>query len=144
MSVLKWQVNSISNFASFFIVITQNSLLSFKHIHFLLCIKGSNESPNFENFGCSGENMPNSSCHFPNHKSACLQIFHHTLVSWNIAPLYFFSSNVIYFDHKQPIKVSIIETFKFLSQTRQILYVSFETASQFIFRFLIILQCHYL
>ena len=112
MSVLKWQVNSISNFASFFIVITQNSLLSFKHIHFLLCIKGSNESPNFENFVCSGENLPNSSCHFPNHKSVFLQILHHSSVSWKITPLYFFSSNNIYFAQKEPIKMKIFETFE--------------------------------
>ena len=90
MSILNWQVSSISNFASFFIVITHNSPVSFKLIHFLLCIKGSNESPNFENFMCSGENLPNSSCHFPNHKSVFLQILHHTLVSWNKTPLYFF------------------------------------------------------
>ena len=92
MSILKRQVNSVSNFASSFIVITQNSLVSFKLIHILLYIKGFNESPNFEDFVCFGENLPNSSCHFPNHKSVFLQILYHTLVSWNIAPLYSFSS----------------------------------------------------
>ena len=81
-------------------VITHNSPLSFKLIHFLLCIKGSNESSNFENFLCCGENLPNSSCRFPNRKSAFLQILHHSLVSWYIAPLYFFSSNNIYFGQK--------------------------------------------
>ena len=96
MSILKWQVNFISNFASFFRVTTHNSPLSFKLIHFLLSIKGSNESPNFENFLCSGENLPNSSCHFPNHKSVFLQILHGSSVSWNITPLYFFRSNVGY------------------------------------------------
>ena len=103
LSILKWQANSIPNFASFFIVITHNSPVSFKLIHFLRCIKRSNESSNFENFVCSGENFPNSSCHFPNHKS--LQILHHTLVLWNITPLYFFSSNIKYFGQKQPIKM---------------------------------------
>ena len=105
MSVLKRQVNYISNFALFFFVITHNSAVSFKLIHFLLCIKGFNDSPNFENFMCSGENLPNSSCHFPNHKSVFLQILHHTLVSWNIAPLYFFSTSITYFGQKKPIKV---------------------------------------
>ena len=95
-----------------FFVITHNSAVSFKLIHFLLCIKGFNDGPNFENFKCSGENLPNSSCHFPNHKSVFLQILHHTLVSWNIAPLYFFSSNIIYFGQKQPIKVQIFEIFE--------------------------------
>ena len=63
-----------------------------------------------------GQNLPNFSCHFPNHKSVFLQILHHTLVSWNIGPLYFFRSNIIYFGQKQPIKVQVFETFEFSSQ----------------------------
>ena len=39
-----------------------------------------------------------ASCHFPNHKSVFLQILQHSLVSWDITPLYFFSWNVIYFN----------------------------------------------
>ena len=116
MSVSNWQVNSYSNFASFFIVITHNSPVNFKVIHFLLGIKGPIKSPNFETFVCSGESLPNSSCRFPNQKSLFLQIFHHSLVSWNINPLYFFSSNIIYFNQKQSIKVYIFETFQCLSQ----------------------------
>ena len=33
-------------------------------------------------------------------------------VSWKITPLYFFSSNIIYFAHKEPIKVTILGTFE--------------------------------
>ena len=51
-------------FASFFIVMTHNSPVNFKLINFLLWIKGSHQSLNFETFECSGENLPNSSCHF--------------------------------------------------------------------------------
>ena len=69
MSILKWQVNSISNFASLFIVIMHNSPLRFQVIHFVSCIKRSNESSNFDSCGCYGENLPNSSCHFPNYFS---------------------------------------------------------------------------
>ena len=47
MSVLNWQVNSSSHFVSFFIVMTQNSPVTFKLIHFLLWIKGSHQSSNF-------------------------------------------------------------------------------------------------
>ena len=47
MPILNWQINSFSNFASFFIVITRDSPVSFKLIYFLLCIKGPNQSPNF-------------------------------------------------------------------------------------------------
>ena len=81
-------------------------------MHFLLWTKGSHESTNFDTFKCSDENLPNSSCHFPNHKSVFLQILHHFSVSWKITPLYFFRSNVIYFAWKGPIKVQILETFE--------------------------------
>ena len=94
-----------SKFASFFIVITYNFPVNFKLIHFLLWIKGPNKSPNFETLGCSGENLPDSWRHFANHQSLFIQILHYSLVSWNVPPLYFFSSNIIYFGLKQPIKV---------------------------------------
>ena len=45
--LFKWQVNSFSNYASFFTFITQNSPVNFKPIHFLLWIKGPHQSPNF-------------------------------------------------------------------------------------------------
>ena len=41
-----------------------------------------------------------------------LQILHPSSVSWKITPLYFFSSNNIYFAQKEPIKVKIFETFE--------------------------------
>ena len=107
MSVLKWQVNSSSNFALFFIVMTHNSTVNFKLIHFLLWTKGSHQSPNFDTFKCSGENLPNFSCLFSNHWSVFLQNLHNSSVSWKITPLYFCSSNNIYFGHKEPIKTQI-------------------------------------
>ena len=112
MSILKRKVNSFSIFVSFFIVMTHNSSVNFKLIHFLLWTKGSHQSPNFDTFECSGENMPNSSCHFSNKKSNPLQILYHSSVSWKITPLYFFSSNNIYFAQKEPIKGKNFETFK--------------------------------
>ena len=36
-----------------------------------------------------GENLPNSSCHFRNYKSFCLQVLHQSSVQSNITPLYF-------------------------------------------------------
>ena len=99
MSILNWQVNSFSNFASFFIVITYNSSVDFKLILFLLWIKWSHQYLNFETFNCSGENLAYSSCHFPNHKSVFFQILHHPSVSWKITPLYFFRSNIKHFAH---------------------------------------------
>ena len=41
-------VNYSSSFASFFIVMTHNSPVNFKLIRFILWIKGSNQSCNFE------------------------------------------------------------------------------------------------
>ena len=46
VSILKWQVNSSSNFASFFIFMTHNSSVNFKLILFLPWIKGSHHYPN--------------------------------------------------------------------------------------------------
>ena len=68
VSTLKWQVNSSSKFALFFIVMTDNSSVDFKLILFQLWIKGPHQNPNFESFKCSGENLLYSSCHFSNHK----------------------------------------------------------------------------
>ena len=110
MSILKRQVSSSSIFVSFFIVMTHNFSVNFKLIHFLLWTKGSYQSSNFDTFECSGENLPNSSCYFPSNKSVFLQIFHHSWVLWEITPLYFFSSNNIYFAQKEPIEVKIFET----------------------------------
>ena len=90
MPILKQQVNSSWNFASFFIVTTQNSPVNFKVIRFLIWIKESNESPNFETFECSGENFPNSPCHFWKHKSVFTQNLHQYSLPSKITPLYFF------------------------------------------------------
>ena len=99
MSILNWQVNSSSNFASFFIVMTHNSLVSFELMHFLLWIKGSNQSPNFETFEFSVENLPNYHVIF----QTTSQFFF---------KLCFFSSNNIYFGQKHSIKVQIFGIFE--------------------------------
>ena len=110
--MLKRQVSSSSIFVSFSIVMTHNSTVNLELIHFLLWTKGSYQSSNFDTFECSGENLQNSSCHFPSNKSVFLQILHHSSMSWKITPLYFFSSNNICFAQKEPIKVKILETFE--------------------------------
>ena len=108
-SVLKWQLNSPSNFAVFFIAMIHNSSVNFKVITFLLWTKGSHQSPNFDTFKCSGENLPNFSCLFSNHWSVFLQNLHNSSVSWKITPLYFCSSNNIYFGYKEPIKTNFLD-----------------------------------
>ena len=116
MSLLKQQVSSSSIFISFFIVMTHNSTVNLKLIHFPLWTKRSYQSSNFDTFECSGENLLNSSCHFPSNKSVFLQILHHSSLQWKITPLYFFSSNNIYFAQKEPMKVKNFETFECLAQ----------------------------
>ena len=98
MSILKWQVNSLSNFASFFIFMAQISSANTKLIYFQLWTKEPNQSPKFETFKFSGKNLSNISCYFPNH--ILFSNFAHSLVSRKIAPLYFL---------KQLIKVQILE-----------------------------------
>ena len=66
----------------------------------------------FEIFECSGQILSNSLCHFWNEESIPLQILYPSSVSWKITPLYFFSSNNIYFAQKEPIKMKIFETFE--------------------------------
>ena len=60
-------------------------------MHFLLWTEGSHQGPYFDTTECSGENLPNSSCHFTNYKSVFLQTLHHSSVSWKITCLHFFS-----------------------------------------------------
>ena len=66
----------------------------------------------FETFECSGQNLSNSLCQFWNNKLIPLQILHPSSVSQKTTPLYFFSSNNIYFAQKRPVKVKIFETFE--------------------------------
>ena len=42
--------------------------------------KRSYQSSNFDTFECSGENLQNSSCHFPSNKPVFLRILHHSSV----------------------------------------------------------------
>ena len=93
---------------------THNYSVNFKLIHFLLWTKGSHQSPNFDTFKCFGENLLNFSSLFSNHKSVFLQNLHISSVSWKITPLYFCSSNNIYFGHKEPIKTPNFLDFRVL------------------------------
>ena len=70
----------------------------------------------FETFERSGQNLSNSLCQFWNDESIPLQILCPSSVSWEIAPLYIFSSNNKYFSQKEHIKMNIFETFQCLGQ----------------------------
>ena len=141
MSILKRQVSYSSIFVSFFIVMTGNSTVNLKLTHFLLWTKWSYQSSDFDTFKCSGENLQNSSCHFPSNKSVFLQILHHCSMSWKITPL-FFSSNNIYFAHKESLKWKSLRLSSPEVKICQIPYGNFETASRFLPKFCIPLQFH--
>ena len=66
----------------------------------------------FETFERTGHNLSNSLCRFLNNKSIPFQILYPSSVPLKISPLYFFSSNNIYFAHKEPIKTKIFEIFE--------------------------------
>ena len=65
----------------------------------------------FETFECSGQILSNSLCQFWNNKLIPVQILYPSSVSWKMTPLYFFSSDNIYFAQKEHIKMNIVETF---------------------------------
>ena len=65
-------------FKIYIILYCHNSYVSwkFKLTHFLIWIKGSCQSPNFETFEWFVENLPNSSCHFCRNTFISVQILH--------------------------------------------------------------------
>ena len=56
-------------------------------------------------------NWPNS-CYLWNVDLVFLQILHHSSVSWDITPLYFFSWNFKYFQKTEPIKLQKWSNFR--------------------------------
>ena len=105
--------------------------------------KKSIKMKTFETLECSGQNLSNFLCQFWNDKSIPLQILYPSSVSWKITPLYFFSSNNIYFAQKEHIKMNIFETFKCLGQnSSNSWHVNFEMTSQFLLKFYIPLHYH--
>ena len=139
MSVLKWKVNSSSNFALFFIVMTHNSSVNFKVIPFLLWTKGSHQSSNFDTFKCFGENLPNFSCLFSNHWSffkICITPQYHE--RWLLGTF----SWIYTLATRSQLKKSFLA---FSSAQVKIcdVHVNFKMRSQFLFNYCIIIHCHH-
>ena len=111
MSICNPQVSCSLNFASLFIAMIHNSSVNLKLIISPLDKRIPSKSQ-FSDIRVLFENLSNSSCHFPSHKSVLLQIFHHSLVSWKINHQHFLSSNITYFVQKEPFKVQVLETFE--------------------------------
>ena len=96
MTILKLQVSSSWLFVSLFIVMTHNSTVNLKLTHFLLWTKRSYQSSNFDTCKCSGENLRNSSCHFPRATSQLLFKFGITLQCYERLFLSTFLAQTIY------------------------------------------------
>ena len=102
MSIMKPQVNSYSIFHHSSVPLHINPLYVFSSCIFY--DKKISSKSQFNTFKCSGENLPNSSCLFPNHQSFFLQIFYHSSLSCKLTLLYFFRSVVIYFAKRNQSK----------------------------------------
>ena len=97
----------------------------------------------FEIFDCWSQNLKNSLCQFWNNNSIPLQTLNHSSVSLKTTPLYFLYSNNLCFAEKEPFKVKII--FRLLSdwvKICQIPHANFETTSQFLIKFCLIVHCY--
>ena len=70
-------------------------------MHFLLWTTGSHKSTNFDTFKCFDENLINSSCHFPNHKSVFLQNLDGSSVSWKYLQCLLFLGQKLYTLHEK-------------------------------------------
>ena len=94
-SLFSWKITSLYFFSSNNIYFAQRDPIKVKI---------------FETFDCSHQNLSNSLCQFWNDKSISLHILYPSSVPWHITPLYFLSSNNIYFTQKELIKVKTFET----------------------------------
>ena len=79
---------------------------------FLFCFSSTILLLKWNPYFLTCENMPNYSCQFWKRKSVFLQVLSQFSVPSNITLLFCFSSNIIYFVQKEPIKVQIFETFE--------------------------------
>ena len=131
--------SSSSNFASFCSFMThKSSVLSWLKRN-ILSTKIAHQSADFQTYYCLHWNSRNSTCHFRNQLSVFRQTLHHSSVTWDITFLYFFIWNFTCFGQKEPIKVQISRPSTGRMKLNQILYVNFQAASQFIFKFCITL-----
>ena len=97
-SELAWLFRLFNNFSVIFLV-----------KRYILFTKGTNQSPGFLDYLVLGTNFKFFA--LLKKKSFFPQILHHSLVYWDITPLYLFSWNFIYFQQKEPIIVKSWQNF---------------------------------
>ena len=100
-----------SNFASIFSVMKDNSSVFFSSEIIYFGQKQPIKVQIFGTFDCLGQNSSNSSCQFWNGKSIPPQTFHHSSLPLHITSLQIFSSCILYFGQKDPMKVPIFKCF---------------------------------
>ena len=131
MSILKRQVSSSSIFVSFFIVMSHNSTVNFKLMHFLLWTKRSYQSSNFDTFKCSGEDFPNCHVFFQttSHVSFkfCINLQCHE--RWLLCT--FLAQAIYTLLKRSPLKWTFLRLSSAQIKICQISYVNFETTSWF-------------
>ena len=123
MSILKQQVNSCSNFESFYSVIKHNSSEPFSSNSIYFLQKDPIKVQLFWTFECSDQNLSNSSCQFWKDKSIPLQIFFYSSLPWHTNPPWMLSSYIFYFRYKDSIRAPILRLLNTLVKICQISHV---------------------
>ena len=98
---------------------------------------------NFQTFGYSNESLPNSSCHFWNHKIRVYSNFASLFSGMkDNSCAFFFSAQTLHTLDKIAHWSEMFELLSGWVKIHHILHVIFETTSQFFFKLCITLQCH--
>ena len=96
----------------------------------------------FETFECSGQNLSNSFCQFWNDKSIPLQILCPYSIWWKITPLTFLPQTIYTLLKTSLLKWKFLRLSNAWVNIHQIPHVNFETTSQFLLKFCVILRCY--
>ena len=115
MPILKWQVSSSSDFALFFVVMTNNYSMNFKLIHFLLWMKGLILSQ-FWDFRVLWWRFAKFLMSYSKPQVTFSPNFGSLFSVTKDNSSILFRSSVMYFAQKELIKVQIFETFECLGQ----------------------------
>ena len=138
MSILKWQVSSSSNFATFAIAMTDNSpgyIFNFRQ-------KYTIKVPIWRLSRAPVKICQTPHVSFWKHKPVFFRSLYQSWVQLNITR--FLAQTVYNLVKSRPWKCKFLRLSSSGVKIHQIPYVNFEMTSQFLFRGFIILQCHYL
>ena len=142
MSALKWQVNSSSKFALFFIVMTHNSSVDFKVISFLFWTKESHQSPNFDSLSALVKVCQISPVFF----QITSQFFLKISITLKCQERKLFCAFVAETTYTLVTRSQLKHKFLRLSSLRfkicEVPHVNFKATNQLLFNFRIILHCH--